>query len=98
MFSNSVGSEATSNGAYLTGDNYQGKYGYSMRLTGLDYSNNNALARAIVIHSAWYAEPSVVQNFGKLGRSEGCFALPGISHAEAMTRLGSGRLLYAERG
>ena len=98
MFSNSVGSEATSNGAYLTGDNYQGKYGYSMRLTGLDYTNDNALARAIVIHSAWYAEPSVIEAHGKLGRSEGCFALPGISHAEAMTRLGSGRLLYAERG
>ena len=98
MFSNSMGSEATSNGAYLTGDNYNGKYGYSMRLTGLDYTNSNALARAIVIHTAWYAEPNVVQNFGKLGRSEGCFALPGISHAEAMTRLGSGRLLYADRG
>ena len=98
MFSNDVGSEATSNGAYLTGDNYQGKYGYSMRLTGLDYTNDNALARAIVIHSAWYAEPSVIEAHGKLGRSEGCFALPGISHAEAMTRLGSGRLLYAERG
>ncbi len=97
MFSNSVGSEATSNGAYLTGDNYQGKYGYSMRLTGLDYTNDNALARAIVIHSAWYAEPSVIEAHGKLGRSEGCFALPGISHAEAMTRLGSGRLLYADR-
>ncbi len=98
MFSNSVGSEATSNGSYLTGDNYSGKYGYSMRLNGLDYTNSNALARAIVIHSAWYAEPDVVRNFGKLGRSEGCFALPGISHAEAMTRLGSGRLLYADRG
>ena len=97
MFSNSFGSEATSNGAYLTGDNYNGKYGYSMRLTGLDYTNSNALERAIVIHTAWYAEPNVVENFGKLGRSEGCFALPGISHAEAMTRLGSGRLLYAER-
>ncbi len=97
MFSNSVGSEATSNGAYLTGDNYNGKYGYSMRLTGLDYTNNNALGRAIVIHSAWYAEPNVIAAHGKLGRSEGCFALPGVSHAEAMTRLGSGRLLYAER-
>jgi hypothetical protein len=97
MFSNTVGSEATSNGAYLTGDNYQGKYGYSMRLMGLDYTNSNALERAIVIHSAWYAEPGVINTNGKLGRSEGCFALPGISHAEAMTRLGSGRLLYAER-
>jgi hypothetical protein len=96
-FSNEVGSEATSEGAYLTGDAYTGKYGWSMRLTGLDHTNYNAEARAIVVHSARYAEPSMVAQFGKLGRSEGCFALPGISHAEAMTRLGSGRLLYAEK-
>jgi hypothetical protein len=96
-FSNEVGSEATSNGAYLTGDTYFGKYGHSLRLYGLDHSNSNALTRAIVVHSAWYAEPAMVEGHGKLGRSEGCFALPGVSHAEAMTRMGSGRLLYAER-
>ena len=96
-FSNEVGSEATSEGAYLTGDAYTGKYGWSMRLSGLDHTNYNAEARAIVVHSARYAEPSMIAQFGKLGRSEGCFALPGISHAEAMTRLGSGRLLYAEK-
>ena len=97
MFSNAVGSEATSNGAYLTADTYFGKYGHSLRLYGLDPSNSNAAARQIVVHSAWYAEPAMVAAHGKLGRSEGCFALPGISHAEAMTRLGSGRLIYAER-
>lgn len=96
-FSNEIGSEATSKGAYLTGDAYFGKYGHSLRLYGLDHTNSNAQARAIVVHSAWYAEPQMVHDHGKLGRSEGCFALPGISHAEAMTRLGSGRLLYAER-
>ena len=96
-FSNVIGSEATSNGAYLTGDAYFGKYGHSLRLAGLDHTNNNAEARAIVVHSAWYAEPAMIQDHGKLGRSEGCFALPGVSHAEAMTRMGSGRLLYAER-
>jgi hypothetical protein len=96
-FSNEMGSEATSQGAYLTGDAYQGKYGYSLRLSGLDPSNSNALPRQIVVHSAWYAEPRMVESFGKLGRSEGCFALPGVSHAEAMVRLGSGRLLYAEK-
>ena len=96
-FSNQVGSEATSEGAYLTGGAYTGKYGWSMCLTGLDHTNYNAEARAIVVHSARYAEPSMIAHFGKLGRSEGCFALPGISHAEAMTRLGSGRLLYAEK-
>ena len=96
-FSNEVGSEATSEGAYLTGGAYTGKYGWSMRLSGLDHTNYNAETRAIVVHSAHYAEPSMIAQFGKLGRSEGCFALPGISHAEAMTRLGSGRLLYAEK-
>jgi hypothetical protein len=96
-FSNEMGSEATSQGAYLTGNAYQGKYGYSLRLDGLDPSNSNALARQIVVHTAWYAEPRMVESFGKLGRSEGCFALPGVSHAEAMVRLGSGRLLYAEK-
>jgi hypothetical protein len=97
LFSNEMGSYATSEGAYLTGEAYTGKYGYSMRLTGLEASNSNALAREIVVHTAWYAEPRMIDAYGKLGRSEGCFALPGISHAEAMTRLGSGRLLYAEK-
>jgi len=97
LFSNEMGSFATSEGAYLTGEAYTGKYGYSMRLNGLDASNSNALAREIVVHTAWYAEPKMIDTYGKLGRSEGCFALPGVSHAEAMTRLGSGRLLYAEK-
>jgi hypothetical protein len=94
-FSNAYGSEATSEGAYLTGDTYFGKYGHSLRLTGLDHTNSNAESRAIVVHSAWYAEPNVAEAHGKLGRSEGCFATPGISHAEIMTRLGSGRMIYA---
>ena len=96
-FSNDYGSEATSRGAYVTGEPYHGKYGYSMRLKGLDFSNNNAEARAIVVHSAWYAEPKVIEEHGKLGRSEGCFALPEVSHAEIMYRLGPGRLLYADK-
>ena len=96
-FSNEVGSEATSHGAYLTGDAYTGKYGYSLRLFGLDPSNSNALARSIVVHTAWYAEPAMIAERGKLGRSEGCFTLPGVSHAETMVRLGSGRMIYAEK-
>ena len=75
-FSNQFGSEASSNGAYLTSEYYHGKSGRSMRVRGLDYSNSNAEARAIVVHTAWYAEPNVVNETGRLGRSEGCFALP----------------------
>ena len=73
-FSNEFGSYATSNGAYTTGDYYHGKYGLSMKTHGRDWTNNNAEPRAIVIHSAWYAEPDMIAQHGKLGRSQGCFA------------------------
>ncbi len=96
-FSNAVGSEATSNGTYITGEIYHGKYGRSLRLEGVSPTNSNALSRAIVVHSAWYAEPDQVAAHGKLGRSEGCFALPIVSHAETLYRLGPGRLLYADK-
>ena len=66
-FSNRFGSEASSDGSYVMGNYYHGKYGRSMRLRGLDPSNNNAEARAIVVHTAWYAEPDVVRETGRLG-------------------------------
>lgn len=96
-FSNRPGSNASSDGGYVVGDYYYGKYGRSLRLAGLDPTNDNAEARAIVIHTAWYAEPGVVAQHGRLGRSEGCFAFPGNSHAEVLARLGPGRFLYADR-
>lgn len=96
-FSNAIGSEASSQGGYRTGDYYHGKYGRSLRLAGLDWSNSNAEARAIVVHSAWYAEPNQIAAHGKLGRSEGCFALPYNSLQQVLARLGPGRFLYADK-
>ncbi len=96
-FSNEMGSNASSNGAYVTGDYYQGRYGRSLRLSGLDATNYRAHERAIVVHSAWYAEPNVLQEHGRLGRSEGCFALSYSSLQEVLARLGPGRFLYADR-
>lgn len=96
-FSNQIGSEASSQGGYRTGEYYHGKYGRSLRLAGLDWSNSNAEARAIVVHSAWYAEPDQIAAHGKLGRSEGCFALPYNSLQQVLARLGPGRFLYADK-
>lgn len=96
-FSNEVGSEASSRGAYVTGDVYYGKYGRSLRLTGLDPTNYNADARAIVVHAAAYAEPKMIDQYGKLGRSEGCFALSQLSLQYVLLKLGPGRLLYADK-
>lgn len=96
-FSNEFGSYATSNGTYVTGDYYDGKYGLSMKVRGLDWSNYNAEPRAIVIHNAWYAEPDMIPLHGKLGRSEGCFAMSRKSQYEVMRRLGGGRMIYADK-
>jgi hypothetical protein len=96
-FSNEFRSYATSNGTYVTGDYYEGKYGLSMRVRGLDWSNYNAEPRAIVIHNAWYAEPNMIPIHGKLGRSEGCFAMSRKSQYEVMRKLAGGRMIYADK-
>ena len=96
-FSNDFGSYATSSGTYVTDAYYDGKYGLSLRVRGLDWSNNNAEARAIVIHNAWYAEPEMLQIHGQLGRSEGCFAMSKDSQYAVMRRLAGGRMIYADK-
>lgn len=96
-FSNVAGSAATAEGAYLTGGPYVGVHGPSRRLIGLDPTNDQAEARAIVIHSAWYVGPEIVARQGRLGRSDGCFAFADSDIALVLARLGRGRLIYAGR-
>ena len=96
-FSNIEGSNATSRGAYVTWEWYTGRYGTSIRLGGLDPTNNNALSRYIVMHSAGYATQDHVDRWGRLGRSNGCFAMGPDNFKLALTQLSGGRLLYADR-
>ena len=96
-FSNSHGSLATSRGAYVTGERYTGKYGLSLRLSGLDYSNNNALERAIVVHGAPYVGEQMIREHGKLGRSEGCFAVAQADLYSVLARLPAGHMIYADK-
>jgi hypothetical protein len=96
-FSNAPGSFASSAGAYLVGDLYIGKHGRSRRLTGLDPDNCNAEGRAIVVHAARYVSPEVVRQQGKLGRSEGCFAVPEADLEQILGALPQGSLLYADK-
>jgi hypothetical protein len=94
-FSNDPGSYATSAGAFRTDGFYEGAHGHSIRLSGLDPSNDNALARAIVVHGAWYVSESMAASHGVLGRSEGCFALSAASLGSVAERMGPGRMIYA---
>ena len=97
-FSNEPGSLATSRGAYISYEWYVGKYGVSIRLGGLDPDNSNALNRAIVMHSAPYAAPAMLEKFGKLGRSDGCLAMaPGDDFNAALTQLSGGRVIFADK-
>lgn len=97
MFSNEMGSLATSRGAYRTDEFYVGKHGSSMRLHGLDEDNALAYDRAIVVHGAWYADPALISGQGKLGRSEGCFVFAPHVLPRVLEQLGPGRLMFADR-
>ena len=94
-YSNLEGSHCTSKGSYMTRSWYSGKYGTSIRLEGLDPTNSNAEPRAIVMHQAGYATPEHVARYGKLGRSNGCFAMGPEQFDMALIKLAGGRLLYA---
>ena len=77
QFSNQANSFKSSLGFYVTGATYNGKHGESLRLNGEEEGiNDNALARGIVMHSAAYADESIVNQQGYIGRSQGCPALP----------------------
>lgn len=95
-YSNVHGSHCTSKGTYATFGWYTGKYGTSIRLEGLDETNNNALDRAIVMHRAKYAEPSFLDKWGVLGRSNGCFAMSDADFKLALLQLGGGRVIHAD--
>jgi L,D-transpeptidase catalytic domain len=96
-FSNRVGSNASSPGAYLTGTVYTGKHGRSRRLIGLEEANSAAMERAIVIHAASYVDPAMARDYGRIGRSQGCFAFSNEDISTILDRMGEGRLLYAAR-
>jgi hypothetical protein len=96
-FSNRHGSNASSSGSFVTGDTYFGKHGRSRRLTGLDADNNQALSRGIVIHAASYVDDGMARTQGRIGRSQGCFAVSNAEINGLLARLGSGRLLYASK-
>ncbi len=72
-FSNSMGSLQSSLGLFRVGEKYQGKHGESLQLIGLEQGfNDQALARAIVLHSAPYVSKEFIYLHQRLGRSFGC--------------------------
>lgn len=76
-FSNAAESYKSSLGFYSTGEIYNGKHGMSLKLDGLERGvNDNARNRGVVMHAADYVSSSFVKNNHRLGRSQGCPAVP----------------------
>jgi len=75
LFSNQSGSNSSSLGIYRALDEYNGHHGRSLRLEGLEPTNSNALSRAVVMHTADYVSDAFIRETGRIGRSEGCFAV-----------------------
>jgi hypothetical protein len=95
-FSNVEGSKMSSLGLFQTAETYYGSNGYSLRLRGLDPGfNDNALARAIVMHGAPYVSEAIADRIGRIGRSWGCPALRPEVARTVIDTLKGGALLFA---
>jgi len=95
QFSNTLNSRQSSLGLYKTGETYYGKHGYSLKLDGLERGyNDNARARAIVIHGASYADASYIKRKGMLGNSWGCPALPKNMSKKVIDKIKNGAIMY----
>jgi hypothetical protein len=95
VFSNQDSSFSSSLGIYRTIDDYVGKHGRSMRLEGLEATNSNARDRAIVLHRADYVSENVIKSTGRLGRSQGCFAVENAVADTLIDKLQGGAYVIA---
>jgi hypothetical protein len=96
QFSNTPDSYMSSVGAYATAGPGNGpQQGPNVLLDGLEYTNNLARERAIIVHGADYADPDFLAREGKLGRSYGCFSVAHHDLPALRERMGEGRLLFA---
>jgi hypothetical protein len=95
-FSNREGSEMSSLGFYVTGQTYEGRHGLSLKLNGKDAGyNTNAATRAVVVHGADYVNEDFIRQHGRLGRSQGCPALPVSQSTPIIRVIQKGTVVYA---
>ena len=94
-FSNDPDSYKSSLGFYVTQRTYIGHNGLSLKLNGVDSGyNENALKRQIVLHGSSYVSDKYMQNYGTLGTSLGCPALPAAVSGKIIRLVKGGSCLF----
>jgi hypothetical protein len=94
-FSNESESLKSCLGFFITRETYYGDNGYSLLLDGLEPGiNDEARERSIVIHGASYVSQSYLKEYGRLGRSWGCPALPENISKEIIDLISDGTCLF----
>jgi hypothetical protein len=95
-FSNVVHSNQSSLGFYITGETYVGSKGYSLKLDGIESGINDKMReRAVVMHEADYVSEYWIRKYGRLGRSQGCPALPKTISREVINTIKNKTLVFA---
>ena len=95
-FSNEMGSHQSSLGLFRTDEVYRGRFGYSLRLSGLEAGiNDKARERAIVMHGSDDVSQAFVAKWGTIGRSWGCPALPEEVSAQIIDTIAGGSAIFA---
>jgi hypothetical protein len=95
-FSNVVHSNQSSLGFYITGETYIGSKGYSLKLDGIEEGINDKMReRAVVMHEADYVSESWIRKYGRLGRSQGCPALPKEISREVINTIKGRTVVFA---
>jgi hypothetical protein len=95
-FSNNQDSNQSSLGFYITAETYIGSKGYSLRLDGQDPNyNSNIRLRGVVMHSADYVSEGWIKKYGRLGRSQGCPALPKETYKQVINTIKDGSMVFA---
>lgn len=93
-FSNSMNSNESSLGFYITKSTYRGKHGLSLRISGLEEGfNDNAEARGVVVHGAPYVNEARAHS-SYMGRSKGCPALPENEYAQVIDIIKGGSVMF----
>lgn len=100
VFSNVYNSLSSSLGAAIGAERYIGQNGLSLRLDGLEPSNNQMRMRDIVVHSYQperrrYFNADLISMRGKPGSSEGCFVVEPDKREGILETLENGGFIYA---